>query len=183
MAHKKPRVRRLADLDACLQDSDRAGSVPPATEDVESYAVGYGKPPRHTQFRPGQTGNPRGRPKAPRAFDELIEKELSQLVTVREGDQSRRLPKRTVIVKQLVKKAMEGEDRALRSLLMLIGAAKTEKQRAAAIGEADSDAPLTKIERSILAEYEAQLREKILQEQEQEAEQSKSINLKKENKE
>ena len=167
----RPRVRSRADLDAYLRASGKDGSAPPVTEDVESYAVGYGKPPRHTQFKPGQSGNPRGRPKAPTAFDDLIEKELSQLVTVREGDQSRRLPKRTVIVKQVVKKAMEGEDRALRSLLTLIGAAKTDKEKAAATGEADPDAPLTKIERSILAEYEAQVREKILQEQEHRAKQ------------
>ncbi len=84
---------------------------------------------------------------------------------MREGDQARRLPKRSVIVKQVVKRAMEGEDRALRSLLTLIGTAKSERQQAAATGEADPDAPLTKTEERILAEYEAQLREKILQEQ------------------
>lgn len=26
------------------------------------YSVGYGKPPRHTQFKPGCSGNPEGRP-------------------------------------------------------------------------------------------------------------------------
>ncbi len=173
-----PRVRRRADLDACRQDSDRAGSDPPDTEDTDSYAVGYGKPPRQTQFKPGRSGNPRGRPKTPTAFDDLIEKELSQLVTVREGDQARRLPKRSVIVKQVVKKAMEGDDRALRSLLTLLSAAKTERQKAAATGEADPDAPLNKTERKILAEFEAQVREKILQEQRDEAMQSTSTTAK-----
>ncbi len=121
-----PRVRHRSDIDGCPQDSDRAGSDPPS-DDADSYAVGYGKPPRQTQFKPGQSGNPRGRPKSPTAFDDLIEKELSQLVTVREGDRARRLPKRSVIVKQVVKKAMEGEDRALRSLLTLLGSAKAER--------------------------------------------------------
>ena len=166
MANRPPRrVRHRADLDACLQDTDKVGFNPPATEDADSHVVGYGKPPRQSQFKPGRSGNPRGRPKNPTAFDELIEKELSQLVTVREGNQARRLPKRSVIVKQVVKKAMEGEDRALRSLLTLLSTAKTEKQKSAASGKADPDAPLTKTERKILAEYETQVREKILQEQ------------------
>ena len=137
MANRPPRrVRHRADLDACLQDTDKVGFNPPATEDADSHVVGYGKPPRQSQFKPGRSGNPRGRPKNPTAFDELIEKELSQLVTVREGDQARRLPKRSVIVKQVVKKAMEGEDRALRSLLTLLSTAKTEKQKSAASGKA-----------------------------------------------
>ena len=97
---------------------------------------------------------------------------------MREGDQARRLPKRSVIVKQVVKKAMEGDDRALRSLLTLVSAAKTDKQKAAATGEADPDEPLNKTERKILAEYEAQLREKILQEQEHRAKQSASTTAK-----
>ena len=178
MARKEPRRRLRKDFDAGLRASEPTGSHPPPPEEADGYAVGYRKPPRHTQFKPGQSGNPRGRPKAPKSFDELIEKELAQLVTVREGDRAQRLPKRTVIVKQVVKKAMEGEDRALRSLLTLIGAAKTEKQQAAAKGEADPDAPLTNTEKGILAEYEAQLREKILQERENRAKRSVSASPK-----
>ena len=53
-----------------------------------------------------------------------------------------------------------------------MSAAKTEKQKAVATGEADPDEPLNKTERKILAEYEAQLREKILQEQEHRAKRS-----------
>ena len=179
MAERRPpRIRRRAELDACLVDSERAGRETSPPEDRDSYEVGYGKPPRHTRFKPGQSGNPRGRPKSPKAFDDLIEKELDELVTVREGDRARRLPKRRVIVKQVVMKAMEGEDRALRSLIFLLTTAKTERQKAVETGEANPDLPLTKTEKSILAEYEAQVREKILQEQEQRAKQPASVTAK-----
>jgi Family of unknown function (DUF5681) len=30
--------------------------------DDEDHQMGYGKPPRHSQFVKGQSGNPRGRP-------------------------------------------------------------------------------------------------------------------------
>ena len=181
MDRSPPRVRRQADLEARTQDPDSSSPDPPTTEseDSGSHGVGYRKPPRHTQFKPGQSGNPRGRPKNPTAFDELMEKELGQIVTVREGDQARRLSKRSVIVKQVVKKAMEGEDRALRSLLTLLSSAKGEKQKSTATDDADhGSAPLTETEKAILAEYESQLREKIAQEQRLAADPMKSTNPK-----
>jgi hypothetical protein len=40
-----------------------AKKTPPAKGDSGDYQVGYGKPPKHTQFKPGKSGNPQGRPK------------------------------------------------------------------------------------------------------------------------
>jgi hypothetical protein len=59
----------------------------------ENDAVGYGKPPKHTRFRKGQSGNPKGRPKKNHTNmnelimkeNELIMKEMSTSVTIREG--------------------------------------------------------------------------------------------------
>ena len=46
------------------------------------YGVGYGRPPRHTRFAKGQSGNPRGRPCGAKNFMTLLEEALDELVTV-----------------------------------------------------------------------------------------------------
>src|SRR5262245_4838454 len=48
-----------------LVDEDQTLGINPADSSTEpdEYKVGYGKPPKDTQFRKGQSGNPKGRPK------------------------------------------------------------------------------------------------------------------------
>jgi hypothetical protein len=81
-----------------------------------TYSVGYGKPPRNTQFQPGQSGNPRGRPRGSKNLATLIEQELSATVAVNEGGRRRTLSKRAVIAKRLVNKAAEGDFRTVQTL-------------------------------------------------------------------
>lgn len=86
-------------------------------ETGRGYKVGYGKPPAHTQFKPGQSGNPRGRPKTPKNVEKLIEAELDQIVTLQEGGQSIRISKRHALIKQLVNMAIKGNTKPLQLVL------------------------------------------------------------------
>ena len=52
-------------------------------EGVEQYEVGYGKPPHHTRFRPGASGNPKGRPKGVNNLATDIKNALASKITVR----------------------------------------------------------------------------------------------------
>jgi hypothetical protein len=82
--------------------------------------VGYGKPPIRTRFRPGQSGNPSGRPKGARNLKTDLMAELAETIQVREGDRSRSVSKQRALVKTLVAKALKGEARFAGLLITLI---------------------------------------------------------------
>jgi hypothetical protein len=85
-----------------------------------SYEVGYGKPPAASQFRPGQSGNPRGRAKGTRNFRTDLEEELGEKVEVSENGKPIRLSKQRLMVKSLVTRAIKGDARATGILVGLL---------------------------------------------------------------
>lgn len=86
------------------------------------YEVGYGKPPKATQFKPGQSGNPKGRPKGARGIAKVLEEALAQEVSVTEGGRTTRISKREALILSLVTKAIKGDMRAAAQTLKLIEA-------------------------------------------------------------
>lgn len=79
--------------------------------------VGYQRPPKNTRFKPGQTGNPKGRPKNVRNFKNDLRDELSELITVRENGRERRITKLRALVKALVAAAIKGDMRAANAIV------------------------------------------------------------------
>jgi hypothetical protein len=88
-----------------------------AEEKDSVSTVGYGKPPKHTQFKSGQSGNPKGRPRKSTTFDDDVETELRSPVIVLEGGKRRKMTKRRAIAKQHVNKALGGDVRSTELLL------------------------------------------------------------------
>lgn len=85
--------------------------------DHTDYEVGYKKPPANTRWKPGQSGNPKGRPKQIKDFDALLDRELSEPLRITENGVSRLVSKREVLLKTVVNKALKGDPSALRMLL------------------------------------------------------------------
>lgn len=73
------------------------------------YEVGRGKPPKHSQFRKGQSGNPSGRPRGAKNVDTLLIKALNEKVELFHQGERRQFSKREVIVTQLINKAAKGD--------------------------------------------------------------------------
>ena len=90
------------------------------------YEVGYGRPPAHTRFRKGKSGNPAGRPRGSRSLPALLAAELDRPVAVREGGAVRRMRKRQALAASLVNKALQGDARATTLLVGLLGRAEAD---------------------------------------------------------
>jgi hypothetical protein len=89
-------------------------------DDGDDYQVGYGKPPRHTQFKRGQSGNPRGRPSGSKNLATLVTEALNEPVIIAEDGGRRRISKREAIIKQLVNRSAKADWRAITILLNIV---------------------------------------------------------------
>jgi hypothetical protein len=81
------------------------------------YQVGFRKPPKHSQFVKGRSGNPAGRPKGTKNFPTIFEAELDVRVPVTENGKRKNITKRHAIVKQMVNKAASGDFRSASLIL------------------------------------------------------------------
>lgn len=79
---------------------------------TSEYKTGYKKPPKETQFKPGQSGNPAGRPKKSRNLSKLLDEELDTTIRVKEHGQQKAISKREAIIKNIVNNAMKGDLRS-----------------------------------------------------------------------
>jgi hypothetical protein len=88
----------------------------PATDNP----IGYGRPPKATQFAPGQSGNPKGRPKGSRSVGAVLSDILNQKIAVTENGRTRRLTMQEVMLRRLVGDAVRSDPRAIKLLIPLM---------------------------------------------------------------
>jgi hypothetical protein len=80
--------------------------------------VGYQKPPIHTQFEKGQSGNPSGRPRKVATVSTVLAEELQATVDITENGKKKRIMKLRALVKKAINEALSGRD--YRLLLVIL---------------------------------------------------------------
>ena len=87
------------------------------------YKVGYGKPPIDSQFKPGKSGNPQGRPKESRNWQTIINEELTTRIDIQINGKAKTVTKREAVFMALTNKAIKGDVRAMQAVISLMSAA------------------------------------------------------------
>jgi uncharacterized protein DUF5681 len=106
------------------------------------YEVGYGKPPVHTRFRKGQSGNPKGRPRGRKNLSSLLNDALNGWVIVVENGRRKKITKREAIITQLVNKSAAADLKATQLVIALLQEVEAQADVSAeetALTEADHD--------------------------------------------
>ena len=111
------------------------------------YVVGYRRPPKASQFSPGESGNPKGRPKGSRSVGAVLRDVIRQKVVVTEGGKTRRIPALEVMLRRLANDAMRSDPRAMKLLLSLVDRYAESPETAVQLGEVLAE------DQSILAHY------------------------------
>jgi hypothetical protein len=125
--------------------------MPP--EMTPDYEVGYGKPPRHTRFQKGRSGNPAGRPRGKKNLATLLSGALDQKIIVVENGRRKKISKREAIVTQLVNKSASADLKATQILLAMLRDVETRADS----GCADIES-LTEADRQIIQRIQARVR-------------------------
>jgi hypothetical protein len=123
--------------------------MPP--DDERDYPVGYGKPPPHTRFAKGQSGNPRGRPPGAKNMKTLLTKPLNELVVVTDNGGRRKVSKREAIITQLVNRSAKADFKAIQILLGMIRDIESDSDPQPA------DTTFTEADQQIIARIKARL--------------------------
>ena len=123
------------------------------------YKVGPGRPPLHTRFKKGQSGNPRGR--SPKNLATLLADALSEKVYATIDGRRRKITKREAIVTQMVNKSASAD---LRATKMLIDMMKDVEQKANDAPQPPSPPPFTEADEQVVEQLVERIRHQVLQE-------------------
>lgn len=138
MASKaRGRKRSLPATEAVVPDTPPEAE-PDGTPDA-GYSIGYGRPPKHARFKPGQSGNPKGRPKGARSTHVILHDELHQKITVIENGRRTSMTKLEYLIRKLVNGAMQKGTKEFEVLLKLMQRFEMPVDADAAAGDLEAE--------------------------------------------
>lgn len=93
-------------------ETEAGTPVDESTSPEAAYEVGYGKPPQHSRFKPGESGNGRGRPKGAKNLKTHLVEVLNEKIVVREGDRTKKITKMEAFVTSLINGSIKGNGKS-----------------------------------------------------------------------
>lgn len=84
------------------------------------YEVGYCKPPKSGQFKPGISGNSKGRPKLIKDLNSDILEEMQEIITITEGNSTKKMTKQRALIKRITANALNGNIASIKLLTSMI---------------------------------------------------------------
>lgn len=110
--------------------------------------VGYCSPPKKNQWKQGQSGNPKGRPKGAKNLETVVVQEALAVIAIKEGNKILKITKVEALMKRMIAKGIQGDNKAAKIALDLIGQHLPQIDQ-----EAANSAPLTDKELTILSNH------------------------------
>lgn len=152
----RPLVRRRTRPKTTNPESEASAVQKSAPEnlprpEIDDCDVGYRKPPKHTRFRPGRSGNPKGRPKGTKNFKTDLAEELQERILVREGGKAQAVSKQRAMLKRLTEKALQGDARAASLIVNMVVRFLDQSE------DDDRSTPLTAEDLRIIENFRARL--------------------------
>ena len=92
--------------------------------------TGYANPPEHTRFKPGQSGNIKGRPKSSKNYLAMAAKEFDKPVIATENGRPRKISKKEAFVTETINKAIKGDKKCADLAYKLMEDSDAYKERA-----------------------------------------------------
>ncbi len=90
--------------------------------DGDNNKVGYGRPPRHSRWRKGQSGNPSGRPRSRESIRAKLLKLIGEEIVARSNGKETVMTQEEAMLRAAAAKAMKGDLRALKLIVEMVGA-------------------------------------------------------------
>ncbi len=125
------------------------------TRGTRNYEVGYARPPKRSQFRPGQSGNPKGRPKGAKNEATIIRAILNRQIEIRDGSRTRKV---SVMEGMLLSFAQEGLKGNPKAAAFLLNRYRLAEGLAPEANELDQDG--REVFDALMQELEAKLKKK-----------------------
>ena len=122
---------------------------PASQSNGDRSAVGYCKPPVHTRFKKGQSGNPKGRRKGQRNVHTVVDEALSQRIKIKEGNRTRSVTKLDAVILTMISAALKGDAKAQASLIALLRSLGMTGEPP----EAPIQEPFTADDQGLIADY------------------------------